>query len=118
MKIFKNLEKVQVLDERFYTLDQTTYYPSVTTELNAYPKGYHLVEWMKKNGTDSDTILKEAAEQGSNVHNAIEEILSGKKVEWITDEGHENFTLKEWQMICKFMEFYNHIEKIEKVEMQ
>lgn len=118
MRIFKNLDKIEVLDERFYTLDKETYYPSVTTVLNAYPKGYHFNEWLKKNGTDADTILREAGEQGSNVHNAIESFLNGNQIVWFNDEGHELFTLKEWQMICKFMEFYNHVEKIEFVEMQ
>lgn len=117
MRIFKTLDKIQVLDERFYTLDKDTYYPSVTTVLNAYPKGYHLLEWMKKNGEDSDRILNEAAEQGSNVHNAIEEFLSGKTITWIDDEGRESFTLKEWQMICKFMDFYHNVESVEQVEM-
>lgn len=118
MRIFKNLNKIQVLDERFYTLDNERFFPSVTTVLSAYPKGYAFNEWLKKNGTDSDTILKEAGDQGSNVHNAIESFLNGNEIVWFTNEGHNLFTLKEWQMICKFMEFYKNVQSVENVEMQ
>jgi len=50
MRLFKTLDKIQILDERFYTLDKETYYPSVTTILNAYPKGHYFNEWLKDNG--------------------------------------------------------------------
>ena len=105
MRIFQNLNKIQVLDERFYTLDRETYYPSVTTVLSAYPKNAFFYEWLKNNGKNSDTILKEAGEQGSKVHNAIEDFLKGKEIMWFVD-GKEQYTLKEWQMITRFMEFY------------
>lgn len=118
MRIFKTLDKIQVLDERFYTLDKETYYPSVTTVLNAYPKGYAFNEWLKANGTDADQILREAGEQGSNVHNAIESFLNGNELIWITEDGHELYTLKEWQMICKFMEFFENVDKVNQIEMQ
>lgn len=118
MKIFKNLDKIQVLDERFYTLDKETYYPSVTTVLNAYPKGFYFNEWLKAKGSDADTILREAGEQGSNVHNAIEYFLQGNEIVWFLDDGKELFTLKEWQMICKFMEFYKNVNSFSAVEMQ
>lgn len=114
----KRLNKIEVLDERFYTLDKITYYPSVTTVLNAYPKSPHLYEWMKNNGRNSDEILKAAAEQGSNVHNAIEEFLNGKEITWFVN-GKEQYTLKEWQMISRFMDFYKkHVGSVEAVEVQ
>lgn len=118
MKIFQDikLNRVDILDERFYTIDNQTYYPSVTTVLSAYPKSPHLYEWMKNNGRNSDEILKEAAIQGSNVHNAIEEFLKGKEIVWFVD-GKEMYTLKEWQMITKFMDFYTTlVQEVESVE--
>lgn len=119
MRIFKNINKIQVLDERFYTLDKETYYPSVTTVLTAYPKGYQFNEWLKNNGRNADIILKEAGEQGTNVHNAIENFLIGKEIKWFSDNGIENYTLNEWKMITKFMDFYNNlVENFEAVEIQ
>jgi len=118
MRIFKNLEKIQVLDERFYTLDNEIFYPSVTTVLNAYPKGIYFNKWLKEQGDNADTILREAGEQGSNVHNAIESFLLGNEIYWFDENGKESYTLLEWQMICRFMEFYKCVDNVEQIEMQ
>lgn len=109
MKIFLNekLKKINVLDERFYTLDNITFYPSVTTVLEVYPKGKHFKDWLKANGFNADTIMNKAATQGSNVHNAIEDILNGSELQWINKDGQEAYTLVEWQMINKYMEFHS-----------
>ncbi len=118
MKTIQKLNKIQVLDDRFYTLDFETYYPSVTTVLQAYPKNPVLLEWMKNNGKNSDRILKEAATQGSNVHNAIEDFLNGKKIEWFIN-GIAQYTLNEWKMITRFMDFYNTlVNSYQAVEVQ
>ena len=107
MKIFahENLNRIDVLDERFYQVGEE-FYPSVTTVLSAYPKGYGFENWLKTVGSEADRIVKEAADLGSNVHNAIEQILLGRQITWI-HEGKQLFTLEEWQMICRFMDFYN-----------
>ncbi len=108
MKTFlnENVNQVNVLDERFYTLDNETFYPSVTTVLNVYPKGFGYQDWIKQVGYNADIVMRQAAEQGTNVHNAIEAFLNGQELTWIVD-GKENYTLKEWKMITKFMEFYD-----------
>lgn len=113
MKIFKHekLNRVDVLDERFYTKDGETFYPSVTTVLNVYPKGYGYQDWLKQVGYNADLVMNRAAERGSNVHNAIESFLNGQELVWITPDGKENFTLDEWEMISKFMEFYERYLK-------
>lgn len=107
MKIFKHndLNRVDVLDERFYKVGDE-YFPSVTTVLQVYPKGYWYDAWLKDVGRNADTIRNEAAEKGSNVHNAIERILLGGEERWIVD-GKQMYTLIEWQMICRFMEFHS-----------
>lgn len=107
LKIFihEHLNRIDVLDQRFYKVENE-YYPSVTTVLNAYPKGFWYDAWLKDVGRNADAIRNEAAEKGSNVHNAIESILLGREVRWITD-GKQLFTLDEWSMICKFMEFHS-----------
>ena len=116
MKIFKNakLNRVDILDERFYTLDNKTFYPSVTTVLSAYPKGYAFNEWLKSTGFNADIILERAGQQGTNVHNAIEDFLNGQELVWIDDNGRENYTLNEWKMITKYMDFHtNYVQGTE-----
>ena len=117
MKVIPKLKRIEVLDERFYTLDNETYYPSVTTVLEAYPKGYAFQEWLKRNGDKADEILYEAGTQGSNVHNAIESFLKGNEIFFISPTGDALYSLKEWQMICKFMDFFKSVDSVEFIEL-
>lgn len=141
MKIFHNSDnkRIDCLDERFYTKDGETFYPSVTTVLNVYPKGYGFEKWLKENGDEADNILVEAGEQGSRVHDGIDRIIKGEEVTWYstlvdtyqlrTIESHvqfiedknngqlskylktiEHFTLLEWQMLLRFKEFCSQAE--------
>ena len=110
----KVLDKVaqqwNVFDERFYSQDGKLFYPSVTTVLQSYPKGQYFEQWLMDTGRSADSIKREAGIQGTNVHNAIDYFLQGEEQMLETPEGREQFTLKEWQMICKFMEFWEHVE--------
>lgn len=136
MKIFndpKN-QRISIQDERFYTTNLVDFYPSVTTVLQVYPKGYGYEKWLKENGDEADSILREAGEQGSKVHDGIDQIIKGEQVMWThtlidtyqlrTVESHERFikdnldgnldrytkevqiyTLSEWEMLLRFAEF-------------
>ena len=110
MKTFldKKAQQVNVLDERFYTLDNKTFYPSVTTVLQTYPKGSFFEQWLMDTGRTAETIKREAGIQGTNVHDAIERYLKGAELRLIGDDGEEYFTLNEWKMICKFMDFFSY----------
>lgn len=104
--IFSDSEKVEWLDQRFYKVKgKEIFFPSVTTILEAYPKPPALFEWLKRNGENSDELRDAAAEVGSNVHKAIEDLDNKVLVSWAGDEGKEQFSLSEWQMICKYVEF-------------
>lgn len=104
--IFSDEDKVEWLDQRFYKVkDKEIYLPSVTTILEAYPKPPALFEWLKKNGENSDSIRDAAADVGSTVHQAIESYDNGTEICWADDNGKEQFSLSEWQMICKYVEF-------------
>jgi hypothetical protein len=111
-KIFHNPENKQVnfLDCRYYTTDNITFYPSVTTVLNVYPKGFGFDNWLKELGHNADEVLKRAGEQGSKVHDAIDRIILGEKISWVyTDKDGQskgNYTLNEWKMILRFVEFW------------
>lgn len=104
----KKAKQVNSFDERFYTIDGKTFYPSVTTVLQTYPKGSYFEKWLMDTGRNAESIKKEAGIQGTNVHNAIENFLKGGVIKMMDDDGNEYFTLNEWKMICRFMEFWNY----------
>lgn len=109
MKIFHNpkLKIIDYLDERFYTYDGLKFYPSSTTILSAYPKGYGFNEWLKTQGSNADELLRKAGDQGTAIHNAIDTILNGEAVSWVNKAGTPNYTIDEWKMLNRFMEFEN-----------
>ena len=108
MKIFHNpeLKQITFCDERFYTKDNINYYPSVTTILDVYPKGFGFMEWLKTVGSNAEEVVKRSADTGSTVHNMIDVYLSGKKISWTNEKGEAIYKLDEWLMFLKFVEFY------------
>lgn len=110
MKIFHNNEAKQlnILDERFYQSDKDPdkYYPSVTTILEVFPKGYGYDEWLRSVGFNSSEILRKAGEQGSNIHAMIDQYLGGTMIKWVNEDESMRYTLIEWQMFSKFVEFW------------
>lgn len=109
MKIFHNpkLKIIDFADERFYTVDQLKYYPSSTTILGVYPKGYGFNEYLKKLGFNADDELRKAGEQGTKIHDAIDRYLHGEELLWVSETGNANYTVEEWKMINRFVEFEN-----------
>jgi hypothetical protein len=107
MKHFHNPENKQInfLDERFYTIDNETFFPSVTTVLEVYPKGFGFNNWLKDLGHNADEVLRKAGEQGSKVHDAVDQIIQGRELIW-ADENVARYTLDEWMMILRFVEFW------------
>ncbi len=84
-------------DERFYQKivgDKVEYAPSVTHVLGcSYPSDWGLTHWRGDVGNKrADEIVDEASEDGSYVHDAIERILKGEKVE--AKEIEERFKSK------------------------
>lgn len=103
--------RLAFLDDHFYNSglvqnDQPVYYPSVTTVLGVYPKGYGFTEWLKSVGYNADQVVQRAADTGSKIHGAIEQFLLGFPLTWADDSGNAKFTLEEWIMITRFMEFF------------
>ncbi len=109
--------RIAFLDSRFYRTPSGAFVPSVTTILEAYPKGAQFFEWIKKHGEDSDTIRDEAGRRGSVVHEATEVLDLGGKLELMTDDGAPKYKLSEWAMISRYVEFRQaHPAKIHAVE--
>jgi hypothetical protein len=101
-----NGEQINFLDQRFYKTETGEYYPSVTSILNFYPKNGFFHAWLKDVGHNSDIIARKAADEGTQVHNAIEAFLEGKEIKWMDDRGHANYSLDVWRMILRFTEFW------------
>lgn len=93
-------------DARFY-IDETTgeYYPSVTTILEAYPKPYALLQWMKEAGKNSDEIRDAAGRRGSAVHQLTENYDNGLECNLLGENGQPLYSLEEWGMFEKYVDY-------------
>lgn len=101
-----DLRQITLHDARYYQRSPGVFYPSVTTILGYFPKGHFFETWMKDVGHNSEIIMRRAADEGIQVHKAIESILSGKQVRWIEADGKVNYHTHVWKMILGFVEFW------------
>jgi hypothetical protein len=87
-------------DDHWYESDTTPglYYPSVTTILSCYPKGAGLNAWYASHdGYDAAReALDKAAERGTRVHDASEQLEFGKTL------SIESYTDEQWRMIVGY----------------
>lgn len=109
--LIKNLKSNQLtfVDGRFYTDEDGNYFPSATTLLEAYPKPYALIQWMKDVGNKSDEIRDAAGKRGSIVHQLTEEYDQGLECTLLDEYGKPKYSLEEWSMFERYVEFsQNH----------
>jgi hypothetical protein len=110
--------RITFLDSRWYYDMNGNAVPSVTTILEAYPKGYGFYKWLKENGEDADDIRDEAGRKGSTVHRLTEQYDEGLQVSLLKKEFQEDaennesgarlsISLSEWNMFEKYVEFSN-----------
>ena len=109
-------QQINFLDNRFYKRHDQ-YYPSVTSILQYFPKGKFFETWLKDVGHNSDIIAKKAADEGTQTHQLIEHYLTGEKINWLDDRGNAICSLPVWQMLLKFVEFWE-TEKLELIESE
>ena len=78
-KVLKDLKSETFPDgKRYYTLDDGTRLPSVTTVLGAQ-KTQAIMEWRKRVGAEeANRISKQATSRGTNVHTICENYLNNK----------------------------------------
>lgn len=94
------INRIQILDDRFYTIDGE-YFPSSTTILQSYPKGTALQKWIGDNGNfESNRIKTLAGEKGSIIHNAIEQLTEGAELDFRFYEEDE------WKYLMAFCNFW------------
>ena len=92
-------------DGRFYADDNGQWVPSVTTILEAYPKPYALMQWLKENGENADKIRDAAGKRGSTVHQLTDDYDNGIEVCLLDENGNPKYSLEEWGMFERYVEF-------------
>jgi hypothetical protein len=102
-------KRVNIMDNRFYSRNND-YYPSVTSILQFMPKGKFFETWLKDVGHNSDIIARKAADEGTQVHDAIERYLLGEKIQWLDENDHSNYSLDVWKLILKFHDFWTNVK--------
>ena len=113
MSYFQSVEeqdgiaRITFKDNRFYQCNDVPgqFVPSVTTLLNAAPKPRQFYDWLKKHGDDSDTIMMEAAERGSRVHGATEQLDKTGKLKLLDIDGNCPYYQDEINMIYRYIDF-------------
>ena len=105
LEISDDYQQVTMPDSRYYRRNGK-YYPSVTHVLNAYPKGKYFEDWLKKVGYSAEWIVKKAAEEGTLVHEMIEDWLNGKEIKFLYDDGNPRMPSNVWQMFLRFVDFW------------
>jgi len=111
-------DQITFVDNRFYHTGGH-FVPSVTTYLNAYPKGPEYYAWLKKVGEDADDIRDDAGRRGSNVHHMVEAYNNGLEVSLLSESDSLAWSLSEWAMFTRYVEFVEKVKpEILGVEMQ
>jgi hypothetical protein len=107
-KFIDELEnKIVIPDEHWYkSTKKDVWLPSVTTLLDAYPKGANFVMWLKNVGLNASQILKEAGEVGSNVHSGIDQYVKTGNLNYLSEDKRELWKWEEWELLCKAMDFF------------
>jgi len=117
-KVDEDANRIEFLDNRWYKCKDGSMVPSVTTLLDAWPKGAQYYEWLKKHGQDSDEIRDEAGRRGSIVHNLTEELDAGVEVTLCNADGSPKYKMLEWSMLERYVEFRKMVKpKIGQIEL-
>ena len=104
LEISEDAKQITLPDARYYRRNGK-YYPSVTYVLSYYPKGKHFQDWLKKVGYSADWIVKKAGEEGTQVHEMIEDYLNVEELNFLQN-GIPMYNPDIWQMFLKFVDFW------------
>jgi len=104
-KIKSDATQLTFSDGRYYETAKGTWLPSVTTILEAYPKPYQLLQWMKEQGDNADKVRDAAGKRGSAVHQLTEDYDCGIECNLINDKGDTMHSLDTWAMFERYVDF-------------
>lgn len=111
LKISEDAKQITLPDSRYYRRNGE-YYPSITYVLQVYPKGTFFEDWLKKVGYASEYIVKKAGEEGTKVHEMIEDYLNDKEMNFLSPSGDPLYDPNIWQMFLKFVDFWEEYNPI------
>ena len=119
----RGIVQITTFDERWYWKAvedrnipsvKNLFVPSVTWIAGHYPKGIAFYKWLADKGWDeAEAIKKAAAEKGSKIHQAIDDLIHGKE---IAMDAHyqnkstgqlEDLSVQEYEAILSFADWYN-----------
>lgn len=109
LEISADSKQITLPDSRYYRRNGE-YYPSITYVLGYYPKGRHFEEWLKNMGRSADYIVRKAAEDGTKVHEMIEDYLNGKEMNFLNQFGDPQYHPDVWQMFLRFVDFWEEYQ--------
>jgi len=127
-KIKKGVIRITSLSERWYarmSVNEKTgkqeyvYYPSSTWISSYYPKGVYFHKWLAGKGwTEVETLKQAAADRGSRVHYACQDLDDGKEIK-ITDKyvnpstkQKEELSKDEVDCIISYRDFLDEIKPV------
>ena len=105
LEISADHKQITLPDSRYYRRNGD-YYPSITYVLQAYPKGKHFEDWLKKVGNSAEWIVKKSAEEGTKVHELIEDYFHGEEITLLNDKGIPKMDPEIWKMFLRFVDFW------------
>lgn len=124
-EIKKGVMRITSLNERWYARTVTnrsgkaqyTYYPSSTWISSYYPKGAHFYKWLAGKGwTEVEALKQAAADKGSRVHYACQDLDDGKTIK-ITDRyinpstgQKEELSKEEVDCIISYRDFLDEMQ--------
>lgn len=100
------LKRIDFCGTRCYERSEGVYYPSVTSILNAAPMDPFMVSWLQDMGKNAEIVRDRAAREGTAVHEAMEDLVSGKTIKWQDEYGNAKYNLQVWQMILRGFDFH------------
>ena len=109
----KKLKRIDFLDRRCYQRSEGVYYPSVTSILSAMPADPFFLQWLGELGNkNAELVRNQAAREGTQVHEGIEKLLKGEKLDWVDEYGNARYNLNVWKMLLRFQDFYNTVKPV------
>lgn len=106
-KFEPKLKRIDFCGSRCYQRSEGLYYPSVTSILSACPVDPFFLQWVEEVGKNAEIIRNRAAKEGTQVHEAMEDLVTGKTIEWQDAYGNAKYNLLVWRMILRGADFFN-----------
>ena len=77
------------------------------------PADPFFLQWLGELGNkNAELVRNQAAREGTQVHEGIEKLLKGEKLDWVDEYGNARYNLNVWKMLLRFQDFYNTVKPV------